>query len=363
MPHRGLALLLALALATVTATPAAVGGSSARSSPDVVEIDAATGELVSAPADPGTNVTVRVHGVPAGETGFTLHGPPGELFVNQTSRADGVVEFWDVPAGPGTYEIETTPSADAGTLSVEIVSDDCAVPTGCRTTSDWWCSSTRSEKLADEIHWTPLLGVNSPSDGQAVASSEWSRTEALFVSPGSWESRTQHSERIEATDGESWGFYRLAKWGIYERTTDPCFGEPETTREAKVIDWTPRGYVSETSIELTHNDHYTDADNLIKTGNNDESTLVHDLRYKIKDREREGPNERAIKNEEITAIAGGVSAGTHYVSFDIIRFELAHEETISYTYTFPQKGSWAIDELRGSDGWAFCRPAEADCSG
>lgn len=366
MAGRPLAVPVLLALCTMTISPTAVGGASTGDAPDVVEIDAASGELLTPPAAPGTSVTVRVHGVPASASGFDLEGPPGPLFVNQSSRHDGVLAFWDVPAGPGTYHVNrSTPDGNTTLASVEIAhvppaGEVCDDADGDCSRTTWWCSYTRSEKLGEETHWTPLVAVNSPSGGDAVASTKWSDTEALYVSPGDWRSSTQHSEQINAYDGESKGFYRVAKWGIYERTTGGCWGSETTIREAKVIDWRPKGYIEETTIDITGDSRYTDRDNPTRVEAHDETSLTHDMRYKTTDRIRHGPNERGINDEEITAIAGSVSAGTQHVDFEVISFELAQEETVSYTYRFPH-GTWHITELSGGPGWAFCNPDEADC--
>lgn len=366
------ATLLAFALLAMTALPAlADAEAGARSAPDVVTIDAAGDELLTEPVLPGTNVTVRVTNVPAGANGFTLADSLGPVFENQTSRHDGVVAFWDVPATPGTYTVNrSTPTGNETLAAVEIVEGSGAGPCenplreGCSTQAHWCFGGDRttSEKLAEETHWTPVIAVNSPSDGRATASASWTETTAVFVSPGTWVSEIEHSETIEAEDGEARGFYRLAKWGIYERTTHHCWGGQTTTREAKVIDWQPNGYKDEVSIDLTSDSRYTDQDNFIKAGADGESTLTHDLRYKTVDRDRSGESRRSIQSKQITGIAGGVSAGTHHVSFDLISFERTEEEGLSFTYHFEDPdGNWYVDELQDSPGWAFCRPSQHDC--
>lgn len=366
--------LLALALLTLTIPPTAGGDKPLVGAPDVVEIDASTGELASPPALAGTNVTVRVHDVPASQSGFDLEGPTGPLFVNQSSRHDGVVAFWDVPAIPGTYNVTlTTPegvrtlaSTEIAQASQALVGEACGeeIEAECSTRAQWcwWGTRSTSEKLDEETYWTPLLAVNSPSDGKAVADSRWTETKSVMISPGTWSSEIQHSNRIDAYDGEAQGFYRMAKWGIYERTDAHCF-YTTTIKEAKVIDWKPAGYVEEAVIEITGDSRYTDRDNPTSVEAYGEETIDHDMRYKTVDRKFYGEAERSIRDEEITGIAGGVSAGTHYVSFDLISFEMTEGEEVSYTYHFEDpNGEWDIHELTDSEGWAFCRPLYEDCS-
>jgi hypothetical protein len=359
---------LALSLVTMTGLPAAFANHQEPTT-DRVVLDADTGDRLTPPARPGTNVTVAVDGVEASTGGFTLAGPTGEVFVNQTSRSDGVVEFWQVPAAPGPYEVRQK-TGNTTTTVVEGVPIAASIATGSECMQTHWgsydceegdCESSGWRKIEEAIRWTPILLVNSPPNGEAVASTTWGDTRSVYIAAGGMKSRTETGEKIEAEDGHSRGMFRLAKWGIYEKEGSACTAGYSNGRSAKVIDWEPYGYMKEQVFELTGDSRFTDRDNEIKVEEDGEESIRFNARYYQKDRERQGESTHVQTEREIIGFWGEISAGAYGINFDVIRFEVTDEdEQSSYRYEF-DGGRVFIDELNNGHGWAFCRPGYEDC--
>lgn len=373
MKHRLVPVGLALALSIVALLPASAALTSEERFTDRVLVDAGSGERLSQAATVGGLVSVEVRGVEPGASGFGLEGPGGWTFANQSSRADGTVVFWDVPVLAGEWTLSWTIAGQRTRVVDFVLTDDpparsassCLRTTRASVDCSSGCSGyAQAKKLDEALRWTPVLVVNSPSGGEATASSTWQDTESLYVGGGGWESRTRHSEQIEAEDGASLGFFRLAKWGIYQRSINTC-GGGQYWKDAKVIDWAPRGYVEERTFDLTGPSRFTDADNPTRVQGRDHRSLTFDVRYHGLDRSRQGRSVHAVEDREIVALAGKVTIGSHRVGFDLIRFEVSGEDTTtSYTYRFEDRhAEWYVHELADSPGWAFCRPSHADCAG
>lgn len=361
---RRLTAVLALALATVTVPPTGVGQPTANEAPTVVTIDAETGQRLSQAAPTGVDVTVRAEGVPAGASGFDLLGPEGPAFLNQSSRHDGVVAFWDVPARPGEYTLtrgnRTIADFQIAAPPALELSEDCVESYQASYDCSSGCEAAGRKKVDEAIRWTPILLVNSPSTGEATASSTWSDTRSVYLASGGGESRTETGAKIEAEDGRSLGLFRLAKWGFYKDTRSACSSGYPSETTASVIDWAPNGYTEDVTRDLTGDSHYTDRDNPRQVAIDGERSLRFDIRYLEKDREHRGESVYTNSGEEIIALDGRISTDAYGVTFDVIRFEVEEGNSESYTYTFDGGETW-VDEIRGGPGWAFCRPAFADC--
>lgn len=374
---------LAITLVTMTALPALVG-SSATTSPviggavDTVRINADTGELLSEPAMAGTNVTIQLEGVASTTDSYDLHGPIGPLFLNQSARFDGNLAFWDVPAVPGEYSVRPNASgspdtADGIEATVDpVVSFSPTRTQGCSSTYEgeqncgyaWWgCGYYPAEKIAEEDKWTPVIMVNSPSEGRAQAASSWEKTRAVYIAPAEWESNTEHEMKVDAEDGISRGQFRLAAWGIYRDSDWTCSPE-DREKTAKVVDWEPDGYQRYRTFNLTGAKTTSDADNLAQVNADGFESIIFDIRYRERNGAQDttgGPIKREVRGEEIMALGGAVSVRHHFISFQVLKFEIAEGDKLSYIYEFPEGYEWFYDELAKSPALAFCRPAVEDC--
>lgn len=367
---RRLAVLLVLSLVTVTVPTTGIGQPTPTETSALVTVDADAGERVSDPAPSGTTMTVEVESVPPNASGFDLIGPDGPLFLNQSSRHDGVVTFWDVPARPGGYTVNRSLPATNRTIADDLelvdaptvpLSEDCVQTYQRSYDCGSGCDAASGKKKVDEaIRWTPILLVNSPSTGEATASSSWSDTRSVYVANGGGESSTHSEAKIEAEGGESRGLFRLAKWGFYKRTHSACAAGYPAETTASVIDWAPHGYVKDVTRDLTGHSEHTDADNLERVEIDGERSFRFDIRYHEKDREHRGGATYTNAEERIIAFDGRISTESYRVTFDVIRFRVADGESDSYTYTFRYGETW-VDEVHGGPGWAFCRPAYEDC--
>lgn len=352
---------IAVLMLTMTATAGTLARP-APAAPGVVEIDAETGELSTLPARPGTNVTIRVTNVTPSSGGFDLQGPKETAFLNQSSRHDGVVEFWDTPVLPGTYNVTRKTSDGERTVvsDVEIVNPGVTAASGC----GWWgdcrmdCTgSARTEKVEEARRWSPMLIVNSPSGGKAEATTTTDEVESMFFAPARWTSSNAISSTITAEDGESRGLFQKATWGIYQRS-GYCAGN---TKTAKVIDWRPGGEKWVTAENLTGPDRYTDADNVRKLESVGIPSVEFDATYKDRDQYRSDPHSATTTGSTISGIWGEISIDFHAVTFDLIQFSSTTEDEEAYRYEFNEYGSWSIDEIEDGPGWAFCRPTKTEC--
>lgn len=362
---RLVALALTLVVLAWTAAPGALAAPT-RPTPERITVDAETGAVEPRSPRAATNVTVAVTGVQPSTGGFTLSGPGGDLFVNQSSRPDGVVEFWRMPIMPGIYNVTRDGETIVSAVLTTEEADHCASVYGYEShcQGSWGCRHYPREKVDEAEQWTPLVAVNSPSDGEAEVTQSWTSTESIYLAPHGYESTHTSELTIPAEDGEALGQFRLVKWGIYRVADHTC--EPnQRDKTAKVISWEPGGRTVERVFDLTGDSRYTDADNVEDVGKADgRESLTFDLRYREDDGEQGtpgGPVSKTLSEEEIVAFGAQISVGPYIVTFDVVKFELAGGSETSYTYHFPEGGVWYYDELSASPGMAFCRPAQADC--
>lgn len=344
-------------------------------------------------ADRGANQThVVVEGVPASTAGYTLADPTGHrLFVNQSSRSDGVVEFWYIPLVPGVYTV----TLDADGFDETITRFETAsvlgqgwIQTSLSTVVGWLaplgellhpvlgtasashggsscggtyqggasCPSAGADcrglgtwhRVGDEKLWTPHVIASSPYKGSAEASQASTSSKTYIVLNNGWKSQTTTGHAIDANGGHTNGFYELAKWGLYQFYHSGCTTATPTDRyTAKVMEWT--GW--QITKKLTGASTWSGSDDTTSFKHKGYRSVTTQITYEEGDGCMDttiGP--RGVKeasNKEVGYGGGTVRIGSKGLTVAEFGIELGKESDKLYTYEFDQDNRWRFDELAG----------------
>lgn len=371
-------------------------GMAVAETPNRLVVDASSGTIL-AWVDRGANQThVVVEGVPASTTGYTLVDPTGHrLFVDQSSRSDGVVEFWYIPLVPGVYTVtlegdgfdetitrfetasvigqgwlQTNLSTLMGWLAplVELLDPFLGTASAshgrssCGGTyqSDASCPSAGADcrglgtwhRVDDEVLWTPHVIASSPYEGSAEASATATSSKTFIILNNGWKSQTTTGHAIDAKDGHTNGFYELAKWGLYRFYHSGCATATPTDRyTAKVVEWTG----SKMTKRLTGASTWSGSDDTTSFASRGYRSVTTEITYQQRDGcmdTMDDAGKLSASNKEVGYGGGTVRIGSKGLTVAEFGIELGEKTDKLYTYEFDRGHRWKIDELAG-DGSAL----------
>ncbi len=374
--------------------------------PNVLDVQAPTGQILSWEDNDAWATHVRIHGVASNTTGYTLIDPTGwQIFIDQASRHDGIVEFYYTDLDLGVYTViredhglddpvttfdtaqvlghstlTEAASSVGGTLlwlaqplgwAMDLVTGEASAES-CADTDQGGadcqaaCPGTgwQWRRVESKIFWTPKIVLHSPFGGSATANVGHNDQSTTFITMGGWESTVASGTEFEVSGGQTQGLYQKMTWGLYEgqfywdcRPIGPAW-------ETKDIDQEPDGYVVNDQLSLTGESRYTDADDLsTPAGRHAVEVEIRFEEIEGEERTTDGGRTLALSDDTVTRIGGGLRFSKGPLSFRVIDIEAEDGTAHLYTYDLPKGGVWYIDYLDGiGRSMAFCRVDYTDCS-
>jgi hypothetical protein len=224
-------------------------------------------------------------------------------------------------------------------------------------------------KLSERTLWTPTLIIHAPSAGTAEVTGGWTKSKGLFIGGNGESSSIESADNFGTANGETLGYFVVAKWGYFRDTyTNKCGGPIADYYYAKIIDHEPNGFKEAKTFEMWYSSKNTDRDDLESVFGCHQitekcySSLVFDNRYETReigwDTKDGGVNPKVGQR---TYQSGGGTVSFSYsgksVSVSLDVSYVADKTTeVYYEYKIPKGGVWSGDYLGKKQGsaLAFC---------
>lgn len=375
--------------------------------PNVLGIQAPTGHVLSWDDNGVWATHVRIHGVAPSLAGYTLIGPTGqEVFTDQVSRHDGVVEFYYVALHPGLYTVvreahgidETVTTFDTATLlgpgaveraleatastllwlaqpigwTLDLLTGEAAASNTCASTDHttaecgnpchYQGTSTHTRMIDAGDIWSPSMILHSAAGGSSRIETGAIERNAVFLTFNGWKSEFAASGSLEAKDGDTVGLYQKLRWGLYETDYYWNCHPVGYTQNAQEIDEAPDGYTTTRSFVLTGESRRTGADDDRRPVPNAISAHHRFAETDHVEDTEASPRTFSILDETIQSLGGSISFSAGGVEFERIDIETEEGTSHLYEYTLPRGGVYHIDRLdRLGRAMTFCLEGAEGC--
>ncbi len=375
--------------------------------PNILDVQAPAGQILSWEDNDAWATHVRIHGVAPSLAGYTLIGPVGqEVFTDQISRHDGIVEFHYVALHPGLYTVvreahgidETVTTFDTATLlgpgtvertleatastllwlaqpigwTLDLLTGQAAASNTCASTDHttaecgnpchYHGTSTHTRMIDAGDIWSPSMILHSPAGGRAEIETGVVERNAAFLTFHGWKSEFASSGSLEATDGHTVGLYQKLRWGLYETDYYWNCRPMGYTQNAQEIDEAPDGYTTTRSFVLTGESQRTGADDDRRPVPSAISTHHRFAETDHVEDTEASPRGFTILDEIVQSLGGSISFSAGGVEFERIDIETEAGTSHLYEYTLPRGGVYHIDRLdRLGRAMAFCLEGAEGC--